>query len=162
MKTLADFQELVDRELVIYLQSDIDEKLLESWHSQLKNLRSRRDQQIKDKLEPDFKPGAKLAIVIMTHGGSIDIGSTLIQEIRALSSLYDVWIVCQTLIMSMGTFLIMSVPIEKRVAFPGVDFYFHRSRITRGSIISGHHDSHDYAAKESQASRSSWKRKESN
>jgi ATP-dependent protease ClpP protease subunit len=158
--TLADFQEVVDSGLAIYLQREVGAGMVDSFHDQLKGMREQRDKQLKDGAEPMFKPSARIAIVLMTSGGSVEFGSALIQEIKALCARYEVWMVCQTDICSMGTYLMMAVPLERRVAFADTRFYCHRSKLTANFPTRGGVDEHTYAHRERGAMMRDWRQRD--
>jgi len=152
MKTLADFQTVVDKGLCIYLDQDVDHDMVASLRDQWSKLLKRRNEQIEDKIEPDLIPGAKVAIMLMTPGGGTGYGRSIINQIQAIDSVYEVWMVCHTYIASMGTFIMMSVPKERRVAFADTNFYCHRAKITNSGTFSGSVGDYDYKLKESEAS----------
>src|SRR5690606_19438354 len=86
-----------------------------------------------------------------TPGGGTGYGRSIINQIQAIDSVYEVWMVCHTYIASMGTFIMMSVPKERRVAFADTNFYCHRAKITNSGTFSGSVGDYDYKLKESGA-----------
>jgi ATP-dependent protease ClpP protease subunit len=117
MKSLRDYQELVENGRVIYINGPIDTESLDKW-------RIDRQEVLKN------CPNSAIAVALNTPGGNPNEGWVIYHEIKALAVCPGngraVWMVCQGGVQSMGTYIMMAVPRQHRVAFPGTYFYCHR------------------------------------
>lgn len=115
LNTLKDYQKMVKNGQVIYLDRYIDRKAL---------IRFRKQQLVFMEGYPDAKA---IAIVVMSPGGEVDYATHIINEMKALSSMYDIWTIAGADVASAAVNILLSVPVNRRVAFPYTAIYNHKA-----------------------------------
>lgn len=115
LNTLKDYQKMVKSGHVIYIDRYINPKALKQF----------RKQQL---AFMEAHPNAKaVAIVIMSPGGEVDYASHIINEMKALRSMYDIWTVAGADVASAAVNILLSVPVNRRVALPYTAIYNHKA-----------------------------------
>lgn len=64
-------------------------------------------------------------IYLNTYGGVVYDMLAIYDEIRALTTLYEVNIICTGKVMSAGTIIMLAVPLEHRFAYSNTTFMYH-------------------------------------
>lgn len=64
-------------------------------------------------------------IYLNTYGGCIHDMLAIYDEIRALTKIYEVNIICTGKIMSAGTIIMLAVPLEHRFSYSNTTFMYH-------------------------------------
>lgn len=114
LKTLRDYQNMMEKNLVIHIDRDFDLKALKSFRKQTHEV---------VRSNPKTKT---LALVINSWGGDISIAYQIINEVEALRSKYDVWVIGGAIVASAGAITLLSFPSDRRVAFPESLVYNHK------------------------------------
>lgn len=74
-------------------------------------------------------------IYLNTYGGCIHDMLAIYDEIRALTKIYEVNIICTGKIMSAGTIIMLAVPLENRFSYANTTFMYHTlASVTWGKI----------------------------
>lgn len=115
LSTLKDYQKMVKNGQVIYLDRYINRKAL---------IRFRKQQLAFMEAHPNAKA---VAIVVMSPGGEVDYATHIINEMKALSSMYDIWTIAGADVASAAVNILLSVPVNRRVALPYTAIYNHKA-----------------------------------
>ncbi len=114
LRTLKQYQNLAEKGHVIYIDRDFSRKGLKSFRKQSCKIISENE-------------GIKtIAIVINSYGGNTDSAYQMINEIEALRSKYDVWVIGGAIAASAAAITLLSIPKNRRVAFPRASIYNHK------------------------------------
>lgn len=74
-------------------------------------------------------------IYLNTYGGVLHDSFAIYDEIRALTKIYEVNIICTGKVMSAGTIIMLAVPLEHRFSYSNTTFMYHTlAGVTYGKI----------------------------
>jgi ATP-dependent protease ClpP protease subunit len=120
---------------VVHLAGDVNGDLVSSFRKQ-----------VREALE---KQGDKeIVVVLKTRGGSAEEGYAIYNELQALASTGKVILICESYVCSMGIYMLLALPREKRYTFPNTTFYCHRATMTWKTDLKGPVEMVEYAANE--------------
>lgn len=92
-----------------------------------------------------------ICISLTTNGGEMAPGVVIRNSIHALATSREVWMIPNVNVGSMGMYILTSVPVERRIAFPDTIFYLHESSLTYNLSLQGNVKAHRYAHMEYEA-----------
>ncbi len=118
MKTLEEYAELVVAGRLVSFSKDIDAMSCDKF----------RDDFVKCTKNVKDKDEDPIGILINTNGGEAMRSRQTLIEIRALSNVYNIWLILGSPNSSGGLILSVALPVEKRVALPSAMAYAHLGR----------------------------------
>ena len=131
----ADYAKAMQEERVIHIVGDIDDDRLADFHKQLHAI---LDEPSKD----------EIVVGLNTSGGNTFMGMAIFHDLIALQQTRKLWLICQGRTHSMGTYIMLAVPKERRVANPLTTGYCHEGKMSLKIDLFGTPDQHEVAYKE--------------
>ena len=131
----ADYEEAMREKRVIHIVGDINNDRFADFHKQLYAVLA----------EPSKDD---IVIGLNTGGGSIFIGMAIFHDLIALQQTRKLWLICQGRIQSMGIYIMLAVPKERRVANPLTEWYCHDGKMSQKIDLYGTPDQHEVVYKE--------------
>jgi ATP-dependent protease ClpP protease subunit len=111
----AQYREAIKDKRVITLNGEINEDFVEDLHKQVHEVQAKSAE-------------GEVVVRLTTPGGDIVQGLTVYHELGLLHKARGVWLLCHSFVASMGIYIMMAVPRERRVTLPLTSFYPHLAR----------------------------------
>lgn len=106
------FAEACAARRLVTLMGQVDQKMFESFTSQLQVFRDAKDRPV--------------VVLLASTGGGVNSGFTIYNVLRAFAKSANVYLVASSTVQSSALAMMMAVPKARRFAFPYTTFYAHR------------------------------------